>query len=212
MPRIKERPKFNHNPSTHEIFICLKYMPHFPKILADHSADKLYSEFLKWLIAEDFYNNRGERITIKKIATDFKTDTARVTKWIKEIYADIFGLNYDKPELFLTSGTKVCLYFSYYDDSCTFWASLQVIPREFETVRFPFVKAKVGIDFFWVKKVEHEITDESMVTIWLQGGFVNKYREFALDKALFQKWIHFMDVHHKNDFELDDEIRKIYRD
>ena len=73
------------------------------------------------------------------------------------------------------------------------------------------MKTKVGIDRFWVKKVDHEIGDESIITIWLQGGTVNKYREFAVDKALFQGWIHFMDVYHKDEFELDDRIRKIYK-
>ena len=80
MPRFKERTKIHHNPSTHEIFICLKYMPHYPRILASHSSDKQYSQFLTWLIAEDFYKDREEKITIKMIASDFKADTASIRK------------------------------------------------------------------------------------------------------------------------------------
>lgn len=161
---------------------------------------------------KEFYNSLEEKISIKKIAADFKTDTARVTKWIREIYDDIFELNYEKPELFQKSGAKVCLHFSYFDDICIFYTSLQVVPREFEKVRFPFINAKVGINWFWVKTVEHEIAEESIVNISLKGGTANKYREFSLDKALFQREIHYMDVYEKNEFELDDEIRKIYRD
>ena len=71
-----------------------------------------------------------------------------------------------------------------------FYTLLKIIPREFEKVSFPFIKAKVGIDWFWVKKAEHEIADESIVTIWLKGGSANKYQKLALDKALFQKRIH----------------------
>lgn len=114
-------------------------MPLCTRILADHNAGKLYSDFLKWLIEKDLYNALEEKITIKKIAADFKTDTARVTKWIREIYDDIFELNYEKPELFQKSGTKVCLDFSNYDDYCTFYTSLPVVPREFEKVSFPFI-------------------------------------------------------------------------
>ena len=187
-------------------------MPQYSKLLADYSADKLYYDFLKWLIEKNFYNTWEEKITIKKIATDFKNDTARVTKWIREIYDDILELNYDRSELFYTSGIHVCLYLHNYDDYCNFYTSLQVVPREFETVRFPFVQAKVGIDWFWVKTVDHKIVEESIVTIKLEGGSVNKYRELALDKALFQKRIHFMEVYHKDEIELDNEIRKIYRD
>ena len=84
--------------------------------------------------------------------------------------------------------------------------------REFETIRFPFAKGIVGTVQFWVKRIEHEIVEDIVyTTLWLDGGTLNRYREFALDKALFQGWIHFMDVYHKHSFELDDEIKKIYR-
>lgn len=70
----------------------------------------------------------------------------------------------------------------------------------------------MGIDFFWVKKVEHEIVnDDTEVTIWLEGGFLNKYREFALHKALYQGWIGFMDEFDKHSFELDEELNKLYK-
>ena len=68
------------------------------------------------------------------------------------------------------------MYFNNYDDKCIFYTSLQVVPREFEKVSFPFIKAKVGIDWFWVKTIEHDIAEESIVTISLKGGSANKYR------------------------------------
>jgi hypothetical protein len=136
----------------------------------------------------------------------------KITKWLREIYEQIFELNYDHPELFQEQGVKACLYMRQYDNSCSFFTSLLSLPREFETVRFPFVKGKIGTEYFWVKKVEHEIEEDIIqTTLWLDGSILNKYREFALDKALFQGWIPFMDVYHKHSFELDDEIKKIYR-
>ena len=212
MGRTKERRKILHEPSTHEIFYCLQGMPAYSKILADQNPNKPYTNFLRWLIERNFYNEREDKVTIKRIATDFKSDSTKVTKWIKEIYEEIFELNYDKPELFQENEVNLCMYIRHYDSGCSFYTSLPILPREFETIRFPFVKGKVGADHFWVKKVEHEIVDDiATVTLWLDGGTLNKYREFALDKALFQGWIHFMDVYDKHSFELDDEIKKIYR-
>lgn len=99
-----------------------------------------------------------------------------------------------------------------YDSSCYIYTSLPVLPREFETIRFPFVKGKVGTDSFWVKKVEDEIVEDSVeVLIWLEGGLLNKYREFALDKALFQHRIHFMDVFNLQTYEIDKELKMLYR-
>ena len=132
-------------------------MPVYSKILLEQNAGKAYSDFLRGLIDKNFYNDRTEKIAIKKIAADFKTDTAKVTKWIKEIYEQIFELNYDKPELFQGNGVKVGMYMKHYDSSCIFYISLPALPREFETIRFPFAKAQVGVDHFWVKKVEHEV-------------------------------------------------------
>ena len=44
----------------------------------------------------------------------------------------------------------------------------------------------VGTSHFWVKRIEHEISRDTVVTLWLEGGVLNKYREYVLEKALFQ--------------------------
>jgi len=212
MPRTKEKKKIIHEPSTLEVFRCLSGSPIYSKILLENTPHKPFSDFLKRLIEINFYNDNEEKITIKKLATDLKTDSGKATKWIKEIYEEIFELNYDKSELFEGNGTKVALYMKQYDNHCSFYTTMSIIPREFETVRFPFAHGKMGIEYFWVKKIEHEIDgNNTTITIWLEGGFLNKYREFALDKALFQGWIGFMEVFQKDSFEIDDELKKIYR-
>lgn len=212
MGRTKERRRIIHHPSTTEIFNCLSCMPTYSKLLLVQYPNKPYSAILHWLIDNNFYNDRNEKSTIKMISADFKTDAAKVTKWLKEIYEQLFELNHDKPELFQTNGVKVYLIIQNYDSSCYIYTSLPVLPREFETIRFAFVKGKVGTDNFWVKKVEHEIVEDSVeVIIWLEGGFLNKYREFALDKALFQDRIHFMDVFNLQQYEIDKELKMLYR-
>ena len=89
MPRLKERRKIIHEPSTKEIFICLKNAPKFSELLLKNSPVKPYTEFLKWLCENGYNLDFEQRITIKKIASDFKGETSKVTKWIKEIYEEI---------------------------------------------------------------------------------------------------------------------------
>ena len=139
MGHRKERKKILHVPSTHEIFYCLCGMPSYCKILAAQMIEKPYSDFLRWLIANDFYNERTEKISISKMANDCKSESSKVTKWIREIYEGIFELNYDKLELFQEDGLKLTMYIQHYDDDCTISTALSVMPREFETFRFPFV-------------------------------------------------------------------------
>jgi len=38
MARIKERTKIFHQPSTHEIFFCLRSMPAYSKLLSEESS------------------------------------------------------------------------------------------------------------------------------------------------------------------------------
>ena len=211
MPRIKQRPKILHSPSTHQIFYCLSNSPAYCKTLLDEQPQSAFSNFLKWLIEINFYNDFESKITIKRLATEFKSDTAKVTKWIKDIYEEIFDLSYDKPHLFQKNGIGVSLHLKSYDNFCTFNTCMPVIPREFEEIEFPFVKAKIGTARFWVKKVQHEIADTTSVAVWLQGDFLNKYREFALDKAIFQGWIGYSDIYHLYSFELDDKLKQLYR-
>jgi len=211
MPRIKHRPKILHSPSTHEIFSCLSNSPAYCKTLLDERPQSAFSGFLKWLIEINFYNDLESKVTIKRLATEFKSDAVKVTKWIHDIYEEIFDLNYDKPHLFQKNGIGARLHIKSYDDFCIFNTSMPVIPREFEEIEFPFVKAKIGTARFWVKKVRHEIADAISVEIWLQDGFLNKYREFALDKALFQGWIGYSDTYKLYSFELDDKLKQLYR-
>ena len=100
----KEQEKFVYEPGTKEIFRCLWQMTDYSKILLENGPNKPYRDFLKWLLEVNFYIETEEKISIKRLETDFKCDTIRVTKWIKEIYNDICELNFDKPELFQQYG------------------------------------------------------------------------------------------------------------
>ena len=115
-----------------------------------------------------------------------------------------------QPQLFSFSGNvNVELFFRYFDSYCSIKTSLPVVPRLYESFEFFFIKAKLGFSTFWVKDVEYVIRqNEASIVISLQGGYVNVYREFALDKALFEGAINFMDLCNKHDFEIDKILRK----
>jgi len=186
-------------------------MPAYSKLLLAHLPDKVYAGFLDGLIEKNFYRDHDGKISIKQISTDFNSTPLKITQWLKSIYEDIFDFNFEHPEYFQKDGIKVCLYFNYFDSHCGIYASLPAVPREFESVDFLFVKAKVGCDRFWVKKVQHEIAEDVVVTVWLEGESLKRYREMMLEKALFQGHIGFMDKYKKHGFELDDMLKKLYR-
>jgi len=91
-----------------------------------------------------------------------------VTKWLGEIYQDVFDLNFDRPDLFKDEGLRHELYLKSNHGSATLSVWLKSTPRLYERLDIYFVKAKLGIDFFWVKAF---ITQLMTANIQLQSGF-----------------------------------------
>jgi hypothetical protein len=160
---------------------------------------------------KNFYADRTQKISVKQMAAEAGTDATKAAKWLREMYEQIFDLNDEQPALFQQKGIAVQLILNNGDNCCSFHSSLAVLPREFERVNFYFVKAKVGTDRFWVRRVEHELTETGIaLTLWLDGGQLNRYREYALDKALFHGQLGFMDVYRKTDDEVNEQLRKLF--
>ncbi|MFN4246727.1 MAG: hypothetical protein ACK4EY_03340 [Flavipsychrobacter sp.] len=60
------------------------------------------------LIEKDFYKEEGIS-TIKKIGEETGYKTTQATKWIRQIYDDIFKLNSESPELLIQEGIRLNL-------------------------------------------------------------------------------------------------------
>lgn len=91
--------------------------------------------------------------------------------------------------------------------------TLPVVPRVYETFEFFFIKAKMGVNRFWVRDVEYSIdNNKSSIYVFLEGSILNRYREFAVAKAKYEGRISFQDFYEKFDFEIDDLILGRRRD
>lgn len=201
-----------HEPSTLEVIICLSHEHGYCKLLLQYRPDRSYVKLLALLIDKDFYRDEPGKTMIKKIAADFGCDSGKIAKWLREAFSDIFELNIGKPELFQKEGIKVTLYLMWYDNACRFHTSLPVLPRQYEMVNMFFLRAKFGLEYFWVKEVVHGIEAGSVeISLMLEGGFVNKYRELMVDKALFRRDMTSYEMDSKTDHEVDTELRKLYR-
>src|SRR5690606_8332569 len=111
-------------------------MPEWSKVLSDQKNGKSYNDFLKWILQNRYFKNE-EKVSIKKISELSGYTSAKISKWLKEIYEDIFILNENRSSLFCTSpGIEVDFYLSYFDNYCSFRTSLPALPRKYETVEF----------------------------------------------------------------------------
>lgn len=208
----KTREKILHHRTVHEVFYCLSSAPDWARLILTEYPDRQYAHFLSWLLEKQFFKSTSDRLSIKNLAKEFDIQTAKATKWIFGIYDDILLLNENKPDLFCRNEYKTTLYMRHYDDNASFTLTLPAIPREFEILTFDFIKAKVGTDTFWVNNIEYIITNGATeIAITLKSGYPNKFREYALDKAEFQGRLDWRDKYDKYDFEIDKELKEIYR-
>ena len=87
----KERPKIILQTNTNDILYSLANYPEASKILLS-SGEKEYSSFLECLLKNFFFRNI-ENTSVKYISEATNTKRDKATKWIKQIYDDIFLLN-----------------------------------------------------------------------------------------------------------------------
>jgi hypothetical protein len=173
---------------------------------------KPYQNFLSNLISVSFYKELDRRTTIKHMAEQFGFKRELITKWIKEMYEDIFDLNWNKPELFEEEGIMHELYFKGYRDSTGLRLWLKTTPRVYEKIDLFFLDAKLGCRSFWVKDVHHDLDDsQHIISVHLEGGILNKHRELLVDRALFEGVLGWMDAHQGRESAIDKQLLLFYK-
>ncbi len=213
MPRTKQKREIHHETDIHELLNSLESMPHWIDVLVRHST-KSYCPFMKWLNDNRFFVDRESKMTMKQLSKEYgQADAPKITKWIHEAYNDILFFHEESPDIFNTDfGIRQKYYIKYGDNIAGLTMWLPVVPRMYEEVRIPFLRAKIGIDFFWVYNVQYEVIETRMdICIWLRGGLPNPYREMLLQRAKFEGKYGLWDEKDKYDFEIDKELLEFYR-
>jgi hypothetical protein len=210
MGRTKQKEPIYHNSSVQDIFYSMKDCSHWLRLLLPEN--KPYNDFLKALFARDLYAGLNKRVSIKQMAADSGYTPVKVSKWIAEMYEDIFTLNSEKPELFKEDGVRHELYFKNYDDTTCFTLWLPITPRIGERFSCFFMDAKLGTRAFWVSDVHHDYGEgEYRVTISLKSGFPNTYRLLLMERALYFGHISFMEFLTDYDFQMDEKLKSIFQ-
>lgn len=146
-----------HSPSAQDVLHCLLDCTHWLNHLL--LKERSYTEFLQKLQHLSFYKQIDDRITIKRISADTGYTTSKVTKWLFEMYSDIFALNSERPDLFRTEGVRHELYLKNFDSTAYFTMWLKTTPRIGEHFSCFFFEAKLGGRMYWVEDVYHEIEE-----------------------------------------------------
>ncbi len=213
MARTKIKKEIHHEPSTHDLLMSLESMPQWIDVLL-LNTDKPFCPFIKWYSDQGFSKGISGKLTMKQISIEFgKANGGKITKWVKDAYNEILELHLHNDELFKEpAGIKQNYYIQHYSDVANLTLWLPVVPRIYEVIHIPFLKAKFGLDHFWIDLVDYDITRDGLdITIWLKGGFPNRYKDMLYYKAVFQDRLPFMSKYHMFDFEINETLLKLSR-
>jgi hypothetical protein len=170
-------------------------------------SDERYTTIIDFLNSKDYYNDPDIPYpTMKDAEQGTALSSARLRKKLLEMYEYVFdfesgnGLQFPKVEY--------TFYLKNYDIHSQFEVShLSHIPRVGEELSLPFVKEKMGTEYFYVDKVVHYLeNDLQRIVIWLKGGFYNSYWKIRKDEALLKKEISIDDDHKLFDFQLKEKL------
>ena len=216
MPRKNEKKKyvFEYKASTNDYLLALAYHSSFSRLLFPTS--KNYRIVLDWLISnEEFLKNEDNSLpSIKELSQYLNLDRTKLSKYLKEIYDDIFALNETQPNLFMKEGQYLChLTFSYLNCRAYFSIGLDVIPRIDDCLNFNFIKPQNSGSMFYVDKVYHELDGVNhSISISLNSDYPNKYFKLLKEKAYLHHYISFHEFLEPMNYTEVEELVKWYRE
>ncbi len=149
-----------------------------------------------------------KRVSITQMGEQFGVKKEHITKWVHEMYEDIFALNDTSPELFKSEGIRHELYFKGIGTSTSLTIWLKSTPRVYEKLNFFFLEGKLGSRSYWVKDLHHDLDEgKHLITVFLEWGLCNVYRELLVQRGLFYGHLGSMDIYNKEDYEIDKELK-----
>lgn len=138
------------------------------------NKEKEYDRIILYIIDNKFDYNLYQSIPLKKIAQKFGYSYQTFQKLIRQIYKDAldyeteFRVDIKEVEYqFTLNGFRHTAYLTL--------KSLPVQPRIGEEIQIPFFKTYVGVEYFHVKHIRHELYDnQQVICIHLEREHYNK--------------------------------------
>jgi len=143
-----------------------------------------YRKLLILLMEKDYYEDEDIPIpTLKEIEISLGLSSQQLRKMLKNIYNEFFSYENTYKMKFHT--TEIHFYLDYLKRFASFKCEeLIYLPKVGENIEIPFLKATIGIDFFYVQDVKHIFEGiKHIIEIRLKGGNFNSYWYYRKHKA-----------------------------
>lgn len=145
--------------------------------------------------------------SIKALSYNAGLNSAKVAKFISQLYEDLWSLNIEQPKLFIPASEFCTFYFKDGFSQQYAFFNLKVIhPINIgDGFSWAFLLGKFSSTAFYVESIDHEpINGEIVTSIHLKSGYYNSYRSFLLDKARMLDLIDFNEMMTLSDYKIDE--------
>ncbi|WP_271766764.1 hypothetical protein [Aquimarina algiphila] len=178
-----------------------------PQVMKLYRDNEKYQTLIQFLCAKDYYNDEDLLYpTLKEVEVGTGIASHKVRKQIKEIYNSFF--DFETEYSFDFSSIEVWFNAEYYKRYASFKClNLNYIPRVGENIDLPFLRAKVGTNYFYVKEIRHFFENNiQRVEIYLKPGSYNSYWQYRLDKALELKEIGYGEIYSLYEYQIKERL------
>lgn len=179
-----------------------KFLPPFLDLGKD------YNDLIELYISLDLDDDNTDYPTIKELQKKLGISYSVLRRKISQLYKDLSTHQYLGID-FSIKRVEYVFYLEYFDSRAYITINdLPIVPRVGEGIRFPFFKAMVGTDFFYVRKVDHEFDDtKQSIKIKLGSGDYNLFWHMKKDEEYGKGHISWDDYYHSsNDYKLKDNL------
>ena len=173
------------------------------QVLEHFKGEERYQKLLIYLTEKDYLNDNNISLpTFKEIEQHTGIKTYHIRKQLNDMYAELFDMEKD----FQFNFNKCVIYFNikYLDNYTAIKCkNLTHLPRIGENIDLPFVKAKVGCDFFYVDDIRHGFNEKKQtIDIFLKCGMFNSFWHHRLHEAKEKRELPFQEFYELSDYEL----------
>ena len=170
--------------------------------------EEKYKSLVSFMMSKNFLESNEPLPTIKSMEQILGLRPHKLRKLIHDLYEEMFGNELNHALKF----NKIEIYFDlhYFEGQYGYFkcSDLAFIPRVGENMTIPFLKAKVGTDYFYVDSIRHSLEyDVQRIDIRLNSGFYNKYFHYEKYKAYGEGRISLRYLFRKHDLNLKDQMR-----
>lgn len=201
---------FEYKASTKDILWALVLESQWLDLISD--VDKDEDSLIGFLQKQSRKADANEYwdFPIKAIAEEIGISPVKITKILNKLYVEIWELNLSNPKLFFPNLNYASFNFTdnYTKNTLTFNLNLTHPISVGDKFIWGFLKGKFGDVSFKVLSRHHEHTfGYSTISINLNNGISNSYRELLIEKARFLNLIRFDEMAALSDYKIDQLLR-----